>query len=206
MFALGAVSLEQFVKRFNAGWLKYAVLTILILLGAVLAPLTLPVLPVDDLIVYSKSLGMTPSAGERSKLGVLPQYYADMFGWQNMAEQVAKVYKTLTSEEQKHCGILAMNYGEAGAIDFFGKDLGLPNATCGHNSYWHWGYDPARTDILIIIGGDKKDHLEVYSDVTEAGKITDKYAMPFENNLIIYICRGQKIDLKEVWPKLRFYI
>jgi 4-amino-4-deoxy-L-arabinose transferase-like glycosyltransferase len=137
MFALGAVSLEQFVKRFNAGWLKPVVLTILIILGAATAPLTLPVFPVDDLIAYSKSLGMTPSAGERSRLGELPQYYADMFGWRNMAEQVAKVYNTLTTEEQKHCGILAMNYGEAGAIDFFGKDLGLPHAICGHNSYWH---------------------------------------------------------------------
>ena len=206
MFAFGALAVEKFILRFNQKWLKPAVIGLVVILGAVTAPLALPSLPVKDFIKYSNSLGITPEAGERSRIGVLPQHFADMFGWKNMAEQVAKVYNSLTPEEQKKCGIFTMNYGEAGAIDFFGRELGLPNAICGHNSYWHWGYDSTRTEVMIVIGGDIKDHEQTFIDVKTAGLIINEFAMPYESDLPIYICKFLKVDLKEVWPTVRFYI
>lgn len=206
MFVFGAIAVERFIVRFNQKWLKPAVITILIGLGTVTAPLALPILPIEGFINYSITLGITPDAGEINRIGVLPQHFADMFGWENMAEQVAKVYISLTPEEQKKCGIFAHNYGEAGAIDFYGMKYGLPNAICRHNSYWHWGYDTSRTEIMIVIGGNIEDHMQTYRDVKTSGIIVNEYSMPYENNLPIYICRDLKIDFKEVWKRVRLYI
>ncbi len=206
MFVFGALAIENFIVRFNQKWLKPVIIVILIAAGAVTAPLALPCLPVENFIKYSNTLGITADAGENSRIGALPQHFADMFGWENMTEQVAKVYNTLSSEEQKHCSIYTRNYGEAGAIDFYGKKYGLSNAICGHNSYWQWGYDSTRTEILIVIGGDTRDHLQTFNDVKTAGVIINEYAMPYESDLPIYICRGLKVDFKEVWIVLRFYI
>lgn len=206
LFSFGAIAIESFVRRFNQKWIRPVSVTLLILLGAVTAPMALPCLPVEDFISYSRTLGITPEVGEKNKPGILPQYYADMFGWENMAKQVAKVYNSLSPEAQRRCSIFTINYGEAAAIDFFGKKFGLPNAICGHNSYWHWGYDTTRTQFMIIIGGDEENHMKTFREVYIAGMITSKYAMPYENNIPIYLCTGLKVDLKEVWQRVRFYI
>lgn len=206
MFSFGALSLERFAQGKWVSKLKYATFILLLVLGIISAPLTLPVLPVESLVNYINAIGLAPSAGENSKQGALPQYFADMFGWENMAAEVAKVYSSLPPEEQKKCSIYARNYGEAGAVDFYGKKYNLPKAISGHNSYWHWGFDTTRTAILIVIGGRKEDHEKTYSDVRQAGFITDLYAMPYETNLPIYICRGLKVNFKDVWDKVRLYI
>ena len=206
MFSFGALSLERLAQGKWISKLKYAALVLLLALGIASAPLVLPVLPVESLVNYINAVGIKPSAGENSKQGILPQYFADMFGWENMVSEVAKVYNSLPPEEQKKCSIFTKNYGQAGAIDFFGKKYNLPNAISGNNSYWLWGYDTSRTEIMIVIGGKKEDHEKTYSDVKQAAEIVSPYAMPYETNLPIYICKGLKVDLKEVWERVRFYI
>jgi hypothetical protein len=68
----------------------------------------------------------------------LPQYFADEFGWREAVEKVAVVYRGLPERDRRPCAIYAQNYGEAGAIDYFGRRLGLPPAISAHNSYWMW--------------------------------------------------------------------
>src|SRR5262249_28019884 len=92
LLALGAVRIEERILR---PLVRGAALASVLAVGAVGAPLTLPILPVADFVGYAKALRVIPSAGENQKLGVLPQYYADMFGWQEMAIEVAQVYRSL---------------------------------------------------------------------------------------------------------------
>ena len=76
---------------------------------------------------------------ERDSTAELPQIYADMFGWDNMATQVAACLSRIAEVRTGGCAILAGNYGEAGAIDHYGPALGLPEAISGHNSYYFGG-------------------------------------------------------------------
>ncbi|MFC2092782.1 hypothetical protein ACFLSV_02680 [Bacteroidota bacterium] len=185
MFALG-----QLLDSKNLNWIKP--LTIILLLCCLIsAPYTLTVLPVESYISYSKSLGIEPSAGEGHEMGVLPQLYVDMFGWEDFAKTVADVYHKLSTEEKLHTIVYERNYGEAGAIDFFREKYDLPTAISGHNSYWLWGYGGDSIDVVIFIGGaDRQAKLEYFDYVEEAAVHINKYAMPYENNLIIYLCRG----------------
>ena len=112
----------------------------------------------------------------------------------------------MTPEEQSRAAIYTQNYGEAGAIDFFGGQHHLPKAVSGHNNYWFWGmYDSAAT-IMIIVGGSREDHNAVFDSVVLAATHRHKYAMPYETELPIYICKKPKIPLKDVWPSVRHYI
>ena len=138
-------------------------------------------------------------------MGVLPQHYADMFGWPEMAETVAKVFLKLTPEDQAKCGIFAQNYGEAGAIDFFGRQYGLPKAISGHNNYWIWGPRGYTGDVLIIIGGDAADFAQVFNSVEQVQVFTHEYVMPYENNLPIFVCREPRITIGEVWAQVKHY-
>jgi hypothetical protein len=213
ILALGAVAVGRLIHWIRWNCLKTAVAGIVLLSGIVTMPFAIPVFPVDMFIAYQNFLGLAPPQEERSEVGVLPQHYADMFGWEEMVDTVAMIYQELTPNEQAECIIFTRNYGQAGAIDFFGKRYGLPKASCGHNNYWLWGPPRDKTgDVAIIFGNsldvqksydDLKEHFE---DVVHVATFTCTYCMPYENNRPIFVCRNIHRSIQEIWPGIRFYI
>jgi hypothetical protein len=173
--------------------------------GIITAPLALPILPVEKFIAYQEWMGIRPQAGENHEMGPLPQHYADMFGWEEMVATIASVYQNLPEEARNRCGIYTQNYGEAGAVDFFGPKYGLPKAVCGHNNYWHWGLRGQTIEVLIILGGRREDHLRAFESVEEMAVFHHPYVMPYENNLSVYVCRGLYLPLEEIWSRVRHY-
>ena len=199
MLAGGAVYFENLTGRIGWKFLKPVYVILLLIFGAAIAPMTLPVLPLEKFIVYQEKLGISPAAGENHEMGVLPQHYADMTGWREMVETVALVYHSLPVEDREICSILGQNYGEAGAVDYFGYLYNLPPAVSLHNNYWIWGPGDKSGEVLIIIGGRKDDHLRFFQTVEEAAVHIHPLAMPYESNLPIYVCRGLKISLEDIW-------
>jgi len=123
-----------------------------------------------------------------------------------MAEDVAIAYNKLTPDEKKKVIIFGQNYGEAGAVNYYKGELGLPQAISSHNSYWMWGYPKDFTgEIMIVIGSNKHDNSRFFNSVELAASHFSKYGMPFEN-VDIFICRGLKIPPVELWKKIKFFI
>ncbi|HOC25223.1 MAG TPA: glycosyltransferase family 39 protein [bacterium] len=188
----------------------------LVLLSALVMPFALPVLPVDKFVAYQNALGITPKAEEHSPLEELPQYYADMFGWEEMVGQVAAIYRQLTPEEQTGCVIYVRNYGQAAAIDFFGRRYGLPPALCPHNNYWLWGRSRLNQPMTVaIIMGAHRTTEENLADLQGPGRFTQvelaatthhSYAMPHENGRQFFICRGPQFSLAQIWPGEKEFI
>jgi hypothetical protein len=208
----GSIVFERWFQSRRWKWMKPAYLSLLIAYAAIALPFALPVLPVEKFVQYEAYLGLAPRAEERTSVAELPQYYADQFGWEEFVATVATTYKKLTPEEQAQCFIFVRNYGEAGAIDFFGKRYGLPNAQCAHNSYWMWGPGKRTGNIAIIVGGSRtlQDNLNDlnrrYSHVELVGTMYAKYAMPYENGRLIFLCKGMNTTFQKLWPEERFYI
>jgi hypothetical protein len=171
----------------------------------VAAPLALPILPVEAAAAYSNFWDIHKVRVENYDSGKLPQFFADMFGWPNQVKSVASVYKGLSPEDRAQCAILAANYGEAGAIDYFGPSYGLPRAISPHNNYFLWGPGAGSPDIVIAVGMDKGKLELLFADVQRATTILDPYAVPDENNLPIYICRHPRVPLSDAWPSLKFF-
>lgn len=206
LFAAGGVMFERIASRRYFGWTRFAMPALVAVFGLILLPLALPVLPVQTFVKYSSALGITPSSGEAHKLTSLPQYYADMFGWRNMAATVSRVYVSLPPDEREKTVVFAQNYGEAGAIDFFRSEFPLPTVICGHNNYWYWSSGDSTFTTIIVIGGTMKGNLEVCDSVSEAAVIRSKYAMPYESNLPVFICRGFKMPFAEIWQRVKSFI
>jgi hypothetical protein len=207
LLAAGSVSITNFFKSKRLKMIPYAFLILNLVCISFLLPVVVPVLPPPETSEYLKKLGLTASTGENNKTGSLPQLFADRFGWVEMAETTAKVYNSLTAEEKQHTLIFTQNYGEAGAINYYGKNLGLPRALSGHNNHYLWP-PPDSIDIttMIIIGGDKEDHLEYFGEVTEVARVNSVYSMPYENDLPVFIARKPRFKLNEAWKRLKHYI
>lgn len=206
LLGAGGVCLEEACARPGWRWLRRALIATMLVSAAVSAPMAVPLLPVETFVRYAAWLGIENPKEERHEMGRLPQFYADMFGWRNMAEQVATVFHGLSPEDQAHVVIFAYNYGDAGAIDYYGPGLKIPNAISGHNNYYLWG--PGQTDpqVAIVIGGRPEWARRLFRDVRAAGRIVEPNAMPFENNLTIWVCREPTVPLRQVWRMLKHYV
>jgi hypothetical protein len=205
LFALGAFTIEKFILYWNWRWLKPLAIIIMVPGGIISIPFALPILPIETFISYSQDLGMAPSTTEKKQLSRLPQHYADMFGWDKLTAAVAEAYNTLTPEEKNKCALIGNNYGEAGALDFFGRLYHLPKAISGHNNYWLWGPHHATGEVVIRLGGSRNSLKESYREVIQVGEFKDNYCMPYENNMPIWICKNRLSSLTDDWPQFKNY-
>jgi hypothetical protein len=205
LFAAGAVWIERWIAGRSWNWLKPAIVAALALGAMVAAPLALPVLSPEATAKYAKFWNVEAVRVESPETGKLPQLFAEMFGWENQAATIARVYRNLPPGEQSQCAILAGNFGEAGAIDFFGPRLGLPKAISGNNNYYLWGPREYSGEVVISFGVPREDLLALFGRVEQVATLSHEYAVPDENNLPVYICRKPKMPLRVAWPKLKVY-
>lgn len=205
LLAAGAIVTERFIRQSQSQWLKPAAVTVLLVGGVLSAPYTLPVLPVDVFLRYENRLGIPEVKAEKGESGRLPQNYAYMFGWENLAATVAKVYHSLSPEEQRKCAIWASDYGQAGAIDFFGRAYHLPEAISGYQNYYLWGPRDYTGELMIAVGFSADDLRPIFDQVGQAAFIKCEYCWPDQDNLPVYLCRGLKTPLQEFWPRVKCY-
>ncbi len=204
LLAAGAMVIESALDRPIGAWLKPAIVIILLAGGARLAPITVPVLSPDHFIAYVKGLPFRlPVMEYEHRRAVLPQWYADQFGWNEIVAETAQAWNQLAPEERPDCAVFAQDYGQAGAIDFLGRRYGLPSALSGHQTYFLWGPRGYSGNCMIVLG-DRQDRLEqLFQHVQYVGTSADNpYAL--EKWIDVFICRGPKFGtLAQVWPQIK---
>jgi hypothetical protein len=205
LFAAGGVGAAALLQRWKIQWPAWGLMALLLVGGALLSPLALPVLPVEGYLRYAAALGMEPSTEEKKEVGELPQFYADMHGWQEITDTAVKVFRSLAPEEQARARIFAPDYGIAGALDYYGRPQGLPRAWSGHNNYWFWGPDEVEDPILIAIGGRRESLERLFDTVEQAATLDCGLCMPYENGRPVWVCRRFKGDLAEIWPRQKHF-
>lgn len=203
LFAAGAIIIETGIERTRQLWLRPAIIVLMIAGGAWLAPLVVPVFSVDHFISYMNNLPFKVPRSEHShETAVLPQHYADQFGWEEMTEVTAQAWSRIPQQERNDCGIFAQDYGQAGAIDFFGPRYGLPSALSGHQTYFLWGPRNYSGNCLIVLD-DKKEVLDqLFEQVEYVGTSDNPYAL--ERHIPVFLCKGSKFgSLAQLWPRLK---
>jgi hypothetical protein len=207
LMAGGGVALERAFGLPQRRAIAAAYFAVIVIAGLVTLPFGVPLFPVDTFLRYSQALPYARSVKtERDATVPLPQLYADMFGWDNMAATVARVYHSLPPDEQPGCAILAGNYGEAGAIDYYGPALGLPKAVGGHNNYYLWGPRDYTGQCVVVFGERADEFKQLFGEAQLAATITDTYAMPSEQHVHVYICRKPSAPLATLWPHFKLII
>lgn len=205
LFAAGSSVLEVWFAR-RLTWMKLVVLVVLAVGGIATLPYALPVLPVEAFVGYQRAIGIQPPASENVGDTLLPQHFADRFGWENMARTVAEAYRNLPPETQADVVIFAQNYGEAGAMQYYRARYNLPLVISGHNNYFLWGYGNASGNAVLAIGADALDVQRMFTTVTRVATIKSPYAMPYETNLPVYLCSGPQMPLANLWPRVKMFI
>ncbi len=182
LFATGGYGIERWLKA--KGYVfRTAVVMLVTIPNLLLFPLVLPIFSLDQTLASfrfaDKYLHFAPR-WEDQKTHPLTQDYADMFGWDEMTEKVAKAYHSLTPEQQRHTQIYADNYGEAGAIHHFGKKYNLPDVASLNSSFTLWAPDSLNANYIIYVddkdGGNIKTFASWLGSYTKIGEVESPYA------------------------------
>lgn len=200
MFALGAAVCTMLPRVLVAVWA---------VLGAANGVLALPlVLPVDKpaaLQAMLDHMSLRPKPVEVAGIGSpLMEVFSDEFGWHELARMVESVYSSLPASDRAKAAIFAENYGDAGAIDVLGHNL--PPVISGNNQYYLWGPRGYDGSVVLAVNVDPA----TWAQFCDSAKVvayfgTSRYAMPYERNRPIVLCRGMHPPLSQLWPRFKVY-
>ena len=209
LLAAGAVVLESALDRRESGkprlqWVKRAVVIILLASGIHLLPIVVPVLSPDGFLAYKDHLPFKLPVMEHAHARAqLPQWYSDQFGWKEISDETVVAWDRVAPEERQDCGIFAQDYGQAGAIDFFGRRQGLPGAMSGDRTYFLWGPHGYSGDCMIVLD-DRRATLEGYWNHVELVGTSAANPYALEQQIDVFLCKGKKFNSwANVWPHLK---
>ncbi|MCU0612000.1 MAG: glycosyltransferase family 39 protein [Candidatus Eisenbacteria bacterium] len=203
LFAAGAVVIEGLTTG-RLRWIRACVGGFVVVSALALLPIAVPVLPPTVLSSYLQTIGYSPEI-EQGKTAPLPQYFADRFGWQELADTVAAVYHRLPPDDQARAAVFTMTYGTAGALELLGAKHGLPCIMSSHNNYFLWGPCPDSTEVVITVLDPGDDLPELFEEVS-LGAVTDcEFCMDYEDNQPIYVAKGPRFSIKEKWALMKHF-
>ena len=203
LIGAGGVMLERARGARLGPPLRWGSVAALLLTMAALLPIGVPILPPAAMARYARAIGassaLRTNTGEMERL---PQDYADMLGWEEQVRAVARVYRSLPAPDRARTVLVGANYGEAGALEFFGPRYGLPSVVSPTGSYWFFGPGTKPGEVIVTIGADREDLLPLFDSVEAAGRVTSPWSVAEERDLTIYLARGPHRTLQELWPSL----
>ncbi len=206
VFAAGGIVFERMFQRRGWKWVTPVLATVIVVEMIVYLPYGIPVLPVETFLKYSEKVPLEAKASEKSHTrGSMPHYYTWDFGWEEMVGAVAKTYNSLPPEERTKAAIFAQHFGQAGAVNLFGKKYGLPKAISGHQNYWVWGPRDYTGEVMIVIGSTVEGELKHFDQVEVGATFDNPYGYPWERRPIL-ICRHPKPELgtlQKAWPMIK---
>jgi hypothetical protein len=200
LFAAGSVGWEGILKTAK---LKVIGISLVILLSVLVVPMGIPVMPADRLAaLYTKIPsymgGEALLRWEDGKMHPLPQDFADMLGWEELANIVISASDTIA--DKNRIVIYAENYGQAGAIEHFGKPHGLPDVVSFSDSYLLWIPDsisPER-DLLFYVNDELGEDVDsLFAQCDSIGSVTNVNAR--EYGTTVYLCRSPKDNFNRFW-------
>jgi hypothetical protein len=206
LIALGAYYFETIKNIIVRKIIRFSLVFILIVGIIPVLPISLHLYNPQKLEAHCNmlidDLGLdSPMRWEDGNIHAIPQDFADMFGWEELASKVVGLYTKLPEDVKSDCFIYCSNYGEAGAIDYFGKKHGLPQAICFSDNYLLWTPDKISQKTGILVNADESK-LSLYFDAYFiSDSIIHKYAR--ESGVKIYLVKNPNEAFHLVYENAR---
>ncbi len=205
LFAAGAVVIASIrIASFRTP--ATAVIVAMLLIGGMSAlPVFTPLLSPSSTKSFISGLGLSLDVEQGKRGEPLPQWLADRLGWHELASDVSDVFHALPPQEQMNTVIISTNYGEAGALELYGPEFGLPHVFATHNSYHSWGPPSDSVHTFIAVFVNRNDLEKMFDTVVEAKVHTCSDCTRQQSLIPIYVVRGPHFSFKKEWPRFAIY-
>jgi len=184
LVAAGSVSVEGWRARWRG-----ALATAVLVLGALAAPIGLPILPVE---AFARSLYAVPGEDQLNTIG-----------WPALLDAVSAAHARIPAEQRDNAVVVTGNYGEAGAVAILGRSRGLPDAYSGHNAYGLWGPPPEEAGPVVVVGYGEQRMADALTGCQIVITVDNGIDAPTEEQgLPVWICESPRDVWRDVWPRL----
>ena len=199
LFATGGIAWEHWL-----GKKSLLLIPMITLLNLPVIPLALPILPIEQMEAYGlyiqNDLGIKGFfRWEDDVVRNLRQDYADMHGWEEIPQKVAKIYHSLSPEQQRTCLLYAGHYGQAGVMNFYRDKYHLPETYSFNASFVAWVPDDLEITCQIDIDDNRQGESTSFFSTILLDSIENKYA---RDPGYIYFKTKPRTDLTPVWKEL----
>jgi hypothetical protein len=188
LFAIGAVPVERWMAgRPGRRVLIGVAVAVNLVISVVFA---LPVLPVSQ-VGFIAALNGT---------------VADQIGWPDYVREIGEVYASLPPDQQQRAVLIASNYGEAGALDRYGR--GLPPVYSGHNELWNYGPPPDSRTLAVVVSEAPESEVSATLGPCEL-RVHLRNSAGIENeeteNAAVYVCPDLPAPWHTLWPGMQHF-
>lgn len=197
VLAAGGVALERWLApRMSVRRILVGSLT---LSGAMLGLFTLPALPLQtvDAVIGSLLGWVVPPMA-------LTHDLHGMYGWTEHAATIDRLYRSLPQADRERVTVLTGTYSQAAALNVIRAEA-IPRAVSGSMSYFLWGPDGSRGEVLIAYGLPRELIERHYRTCAEVARIDAPLARPWDTDLPVYMCRDPKHSMAALWPELKLF-
>lgn len=185
LLAAGAVALERW--SLGKQWLRWIFLLVVISLSYPLLRLMLPTEPPAQLATSYAEKGLAATGvlkWEDQQDHLLPQDFADMLGWKELASKAEAFYSILPDSVRETTIIYCRNYGQAGALRFYGRHSDFRERVISDNgSFVLWIPDSLRFRHLLFIGRRAPDPDDEVFQHFRSSVLVDSVANPYSRQL-----------------------
>ena len=202
LYAAGAVALERLARPGVRRMLTWTLTASIVAWGLFIVPFGLPILPPEPMARYAALTGIT--AGTKTNWGgqlELPQDYADMLGWEEKVDAVASVLAVTEAARAGRGAVLyGANYGQAGALDLYGRRLGLPPVVSLAGSWYFFGPGDRPGNPVVLLGVEPEELETVRCGRVElATRVENRWGVPEERDVPVTICHDPSITVQQLW-------
>jgi hypothetical protein len=121
----------------------------------------------------------------------------ETIGWPHVVAQVRDVVATLPAADRRTAVVVTQNYGEAGALEWYG---GIPPVYSGHNGFGDWGPPPRSSGPVVYVGYEKPAADQLIGCRKAATLRTDVDNEEDGNG--VWVCAGPAGSWARAWPHL----
>ncbi len=190
LFAAGAVALQQWTTN-KAKWLRWVTVALVLFLTWVVAPMAMPLWEPEKLASFYKEKKLEKMGflkWEDQQNHSLPQDFADYLGWKEMTHKAESFYTSLPKQMQDSTIIYCRNYGQAGALKYYGSNKNFIDRTISTNgSFLTWIPANLTFSNLVFIGDNMPGKDEEIFQHFEKAILIDSVSYPHSRQ------RGDKI-------------
>jgi hypothetical protein len=201
LYAAGAVTLQHVQRVRLRQVAQWGIAALVIAYGLFSLPFGLPILPPEPMARYAAATGITAAVTtNKGEVLRLPQDYGDMLAWRELVEAVARVYHALPEGDRARTVVYGANYGEAGALDFYGPPLGLPPVVSMAGSFYFFGPGKLPGKVMLFVGMERASVEDFCGSLELATRVTAEWTVE-ENDVPVLVCRAPALTVQEVWAR-----
>lgn len=190
LFSFGSVFLEkQLHRKFKVIAPVYIVLNFLFFIAV--ARFLFPILSPKEITKQKQQfekIGLL--RWEDGKNHHLPQDYADMLGWKEMASKALIAYNTLSDSAKEKTLVFCDNYGQTGALNFYNRGK-MPEAYSFNTDYLFWIPPGLKIKNVLLVGDAPDENIQkLFDHFSKEGVVENPNAR--EKGTSVFLLLGAK--------------